>query len=197
MFIISAHCTGFKNAAMAWLQCISFQKQWDCAFVKNIHTEIEIVLTPAMSIPLKNYQAFKFLLFRKKIEQWFIKNPAHDILVTASTGKYNILSFHHLFLLWYQLLLLSAFTETQWSLLSLCDGCDWADAYALLSALRYLTHLPAAGIDTRISENAMESSYAALQGTQVFNVPSPSPQFLKVLSKVQKHVDGSPIFFSH
>lgn len=71
------------------------------------------------------------------------KNPAHNILVTASSGKYNILSFHHLFLLWYQLLLLSAFTETQWSLLSLCDGCDRAAAYALLSALRCLTHLPA------------------------------------------------------
>lgn len=196
MFIISAHCTGFKNAAVVWLQCISFQKQWYLLLLKT-YTQREIVLTPATSIPLKNYQALKLLLFRKKIAQWFIKSPAHNILVTASTGKFNILSFHHFFLLWYQLLLLSAFTETQWSLQSLCDGCDWADAYALLSALRYLTHLPAAGIDTRISENAMESSYAPLQRTQVFSSPSPSPQFLKVFSKVQNHMDWSPILFSH
>lgn len=35
----------------------------------------------------------------------------------------------------------------------------------------------------------MENSYAALQGPQAFNVPSPGPRLLKMFLKVQKHVD--------
>lgn len=46
---------------MVWLRHIFFQEQWDFALIKNVYTQVEIMLTPATLKYLKNDQILKFV----------------------------------------------------------------------------------------------------------------------------------------
>ena len=107
-----------KSGCMVWLRHIFFQEQWDFALIKNVYTQVEIMLTPATLKYLRNDQILKFVFcleWKELVDLWKIKQnktPPTNISVTASVCKYNTYFFRHTFVLPYKHLLLSVFTNT-------------------------------------------------------------------------------------